>query len=344
METATTKVLSHPPALSAKPGYSRVDTIQPVLQARCLRRSHLRGLLPGSLRSPIFYIGVLHSQSLHLPRASVRGIGTGRRYYRARQAAERHIAPNTQSPGPHGKTDAGAFGVRFPRSHHPQPLESSFHAAIEFLATFPKLESLDFYPYCSNSSPTTLPNTAPPPNLRSLTLHSPFRHSESCWFTENRHRFQSLTLLDVKTAHLPRVAELCTAFGASLRKLCLRFSELSTSALQGGNHVLEFLSNTQLSSLEIDVSNGHLIVFFKLLEGIRSAPNLRVLAWSNGTSVPSFGQGGFPKLDARLADRAVFKSLREVHFITDDDELPNLLEAFPKADALGITMTCVLPR
>ncbi|KAJ6507378.1 hypothetical protein C8R47DRAFT_1005740 [Mycena vitilis] len=219
---------------------------------------------------------------------------------------------------------------------------SSFKGAIEFVTMFPMLKSLDFYPHCVDASPTALPGTAPPPNLGSVTLHSPLLYSS--WFTEHCGHFQSFTLSDLKSTDSVRLTELLKALGASLRNLSLRFSAgsfYSSAAIPVSFDFgpLEFTSSTRLSSLELEIPKADLTIFLQFLRHLCTASNLCVFVWTGSLHLPDVFSEAYTEIDKRLADRAAFKSLKEVHFISDGSL--NLRETFPKADAVGIVMSYV---
>ncbi|KAJ7680996.1 hypothetical protein DFH06DRAFT_433951 [Mycena polygramma] len=162
---------------------------------------------------------------------------------------------------------------------------SSFNGAIEFVAMFPMLKSLDFYPYCVDASPTALPGTVPPPNLGCVTLHSPLMYSS--WFIEHCGHFQSFTLSDMKSADSARLAELLKAFGANLLNLSLRFSEIYTAMPVSFDFgPLDFTWSTRLSSLELEIPKADLTIFLQFLRHLCTAPHLRVFAWTGSLRLP----------------------------------------------------------
>ncbi|KAJ6594565.1 hypothetical protein B0H19DRAFT_1056835 [Mycena capillaripes] len=207
----------------------------------------------------------------------------------------------------------------------------SFNAAIEFVAMFPMLKSLDFYPWCADASSTTLPDAAPPPNLCSVQLHSPFKYLS--WFSEHRDHFTSLTLSDTKTTDSPRVIEILAAFGSNPGALRMKILNNVVQIFTGLDFgPVDFLSNTCLTSLELEIPGAYPSILLRFLEDMHT-PNLRALTWNTGNrSQVVFETGVYLKIDARIADRTAFKNLKELHFITNE-ATPRFRENFPKADA-----------
>ncbi|KAJ7162236.1 hypothetical protein C8R46DRAFT_955167 [Mycena filopes] len=231
-------------------------------------------------------------------------------------------------------------------------LSNSFPAvddAIEFVVSFPKLKTLDFYPHCHRSTPATLPNTPPPPKLSKVQLHSPFSHIS--WFVEHPNLVSTLTLTDIKTKDLGKVEEMLTAAGANLRDLRLSFMSYAVATAIGytntfpptltnitliGSDFATLLQSSSLRSLELVAPNATLYNLLDFVEHMR-LPSLRVLLWKAGN--PAINSDSIPataaRIDTVLSNRANFRSLEEVHIV---DFYSRLSVQFPKADAVGVAV------
>ncbi|KAJ7762496.1 hypothetical protein B0H16DRAFT_1806991 [Mycena metata] len=233
---------------------------------------------------------------------------------------------------------------------------ASVNDAVEFVASFPKLKTLDFYPYCHDGTPATLPSTLPPSKLSRVQLHSPFFYRS--WFVEHHDRIPTLTLTDVKASDLDKVEEILAGFGSSLRDLRMAFfpKEVSTSfpvsafpqipppaPILIGGPFAAILLNQRLTSLELIVPKASLHNLLEFVEKMR-LPSLRVLSWTaplaetTALDMPA-------RIDKVLSNRARFQSLKEVHITTREavsyskslDKPPS--REFPRADAVGIAVT-----
>ncbi|KAJ6493815.1 hypothetical protein DFH09DRAFT_1450925 [Mycena vulgaris] len=227
----------------------------------------------------------------------------------------------------------------------------SFNDAIEFIAMFPLLKSIDFYPWCIDATPTTSPGICLPSTLRSLHLHSPFKHGS--WFTEHCAGLQSLKLSSIKPADITTIKEVLDAFGSDLVHLSIGFPEGSSWPPGSDQHQsardfsakINYLCNPRLSSLEIkNCGDPSLDFLATMLAGMRT-PNLEVLTWETAGLDPHLND--WTKVDARITDRAAFKRLKRLNFITHARDVrlvtPVILEPIrnrlPKAEILGIVVT-----
>ncbi|KAK7001314.1 hypothetical protein R3P38DRAFT_3048470 [Favolaschia claudopus] len=222
----------------------------------------------------------------------------------------------------------------------------SFHDAIEFFTAFPALKTLDFDSWCVGASPAAVPDTLPPPaTLSAIQLHSPFK--DMSWFLDHHHRFPSLTLSEIADKNFPVVDHTLKTFGPDLHTLSLRFKEREISASPPSRFCqLDFLSNTRLTFLELEVPDGDLSVVFLFLQNLR-LPTVQVLRWNFGRANRLYVlYGAVPsEADARLADRQSFKCLGQLEFMTrygieGASHSLSLLQqkSYPKAAAVGIAI------
>ncbi|KAJ7502516.1 hypothetical protein B0H11DRAFT_641270 [Mycena galericulata] len=210
-----------------------------------------------------------------------------------------------------------------------------FNDAIEFVALFPALTALDFYPYCVEPTPTTLPGTSLPPKLRSLHLHSPFKYRS--WFSEHYAHLPSLTLSHIRSDYIPTVQQIMKASGSNLHHLSIIFPEWPVHCYEFIERI-KFHCNPQLSSFEIDLMKtypnpGEVLLW---LLSTMQTPNLRVLTLKAGGfwhNIP------WTEIEEKITDRNTFKYFRQLHIVTTDENLPPLWKRFPKADAVGIAIT-----
>ncbi|KAJ7467016.1 hypothetical protein FB451DRAFT_1560948 [Mycena latifolia] len=228
----------------------------------------------------------------------------------------------------------------------------SFNDAVEFVAMFPALETLVFYPWCINAAPTTAPETCLPSTLRSLYLHSPFTHGP--WFSEHHNRLQSLTLSTIQPTDIERVKDMLTAFGSDLRHFSIAFPRGPQWPLDSDQHQcardfsakVDYLCNPRLSSLEIKIPGDSSQILLSILQSMRT-PNLERLTWETG-GLKHVRE--WEKVDARVADRVAFKCLKQLQVVVDErlpgppnyspiPVPPPIRNRLPKADALGIEIT-----
>ncbi|KAJ7090894.1 hypothetical protein B0H15DRAFT_248954 [Mycena belliarum] len=208
----------------------------------------------------------------------------------------------------------------------------SFRDAVEFVAMFPALKSLVFYPYCVNAASDTASDVSIPSTLRSLHLHSPFTHG--AWFSEHHNQLDSVILSAIKTTDVDRVKEMLAAFGADLRHLSLGFERPQSvfdeqQSARDLSAAVNYACNPSLASLELKIPGASGGFLLAILESMRT-PNLRRLTWDTGSLRPV---PDWEKVDTRLADRAAFKRLNQVHFLSEGISVRVQL---PKAEAMGI--------
>ncbi|KAJ7502513.1 hypothetical protein B0H11DRAFT_1907078 [Mycena galericulata] len=217
----------------------------------------------------------------------------------------------------------------------------SFNDAIEFVAQFPALKILDFYPYCVDRTPITSPETTLPPNLHSLKLHSPFSYHS--WFSERSEHFPSLALTHVQPPDIDTAKEILTAFGSDLFHLYISFPSGSFQCSSAFSVAINFHSNARLSSLEIvGAQDEDLLPFVRNMR----APSLQILEWyllekfSRTVYGPTALTIPWAEVDSKVADRVAFKGLKELHFHFSKyfERKKHLLGKFPKAEALGIAI------
>ncbi|KAJ7762495.1 hypothetical protein B0H16DRAFT_1529024, partial [Mycena metata] len=247
-------------------------------------------------------------------------------------------------------------------------LENAFASAndvIEFVASFPKLKTLDFYPYCHGSTPATFPSTLPPSKLSRVQLHGPF--FDRSWFVEHPAHISALALTNVKSNDLGKVEELLTALAPDLRDLSMNFVlmeipiVLMTNAgplhvpgqtALDGPELVPILQHLRLTSLQITALHTSISDFLVFTRDAQ-LPTLRMLSWiAQDYSYTKSGLSGeVASIDEAVSDRTSFEALEEVYITVqqsasylEDAKQCKWMEAknrlaliqFPKADGLGI--------